>query len=592
MRFLLPLLLLIFLPCTGARAQSAPLPTGDENYDFARRMLVRYGTDGFAAPATDLSLQPTGRAQLVRLMRLYYGEHYGALSRTDLYRFEQFFADNDEWLALPPLDTSDGDRAAFDLGTDFALLSEQSPQYATRRPLLKYFYRTPANLLSYNRKDFYLRLNPVVDFRYGKQRDDAEDYFYNRRGLRLRAGIDDRIFMHFEIHETQAGLPDYVRQLRAGNGGGLPGAGFVKNYTLDVANVANGADFLNGQGYVSADLTRHVGARLGYGNHFVGDGQRSMLLSDFSNNYPFLELNWRIWKFHYRNIFAELTSGPQGRPGPGIPLPKKYLAAHHLSINLGKRLTVGLFEAVVLNRENGFDLAYLNPVMFYRTIEQSVGSPDNALIGFTGRYRAPWRMEFYGQFILDEFVFDELFVERRGWWANKWAYQAGLRYVDALGLDQLDLFAEHNVARPYSYTHRAEANYTHFAFPLAHPLGANFRETVVGLDYRPLPRLHLRGRYYRIAQGRSTGAEDVVGADLNVSNLLRTADFGNEIGQGNQHDINLLTLRGGYELWPNLWVEGEVLLRDEEDELSTPNRETTVINFGVRWNVSRREWNF
>ena len=588
-----PTLLLAILSCftTALIAQGSPLPTGDENYDLIRRLIVRYGAEGFGRPATDISLQPVNRASLVRLAKTY-DKLYGAeMSDVDKYRLQAFYDDNNEWLSLPELTAGqDGDRAAFYIGDDFAENSRNYPRYRRQKGILNFFYPTPANLLEVNTDDFYLRLNPIIDFRYGKQAGDAEDYFFNRRGLRLRAGIDDRVFFHFDILETQVGLPNYVRQFRD-RLGGVPGAGFLKNYTLDLANVSQGNDFLNGQGYVSADITRHVGARLGYGTHFIGDGERSLLLSDFSNNYPFLELNWRIWKFHYRNIFAELTSGPQGTSVTGTPLPKKYLAAHHLSINVGKRLNFSLFEAVVMNREDGFDLAYLNPVILYRTIEQSVGSPDNALVGLTGRYRSPFRVEVYGQFILDEFKFDELFVERRGWWANKWAYQLGARYVDAFGLDQLDLVVERNTARPYIFTHRGLSSYTHFAMPLAHPLGANFNENLIGLDYRPLPRLHLRGRLYVIEQGEGTAGR-VVGENLNRPTGLREMNFGNEIGQGVNYTNTLLTLRAGYELYPNLWLEGEFIIRSKNSEDAARDLSTTVVNIGARWNVGRREYGF
>jgi len=277
------------------------------------------------------------------LAKTYQAIHGESFSKTDKYRLQRFFDDNNEWLALEPFaSTEDPDRAAFWNGDDFALKSLDNPLHRTQKPIFNLFYPTPAHLLEVNRPDFYLRFNPILDFRYGKQQNDAEDYFFNRRGLRLRAGIDDRIFLNFEILETQVGLPDFVRQFRD-RFRSVPGAGFIKRYSLDIANVSQGTDYLNGQGYLSADITKHVGARLGYGRHFIGDGERSLLLSDFSNNYPYLELNWRIWKFHYRNIFAELTAGSAG--GPDNLLPKKYLASHYLSINLGRRLTFGLFES-------------------------------------------------------------------------------------------------------------------------------------------------------------------------------------------------------------------------------------------------------
>ncbi len=589
-RFSLVITVLLLMFTANLMAQSSPLPFDDEHHQLIRRLNIRYGNEGFQRPATDLGQRPIGRAGLVRLAKTYQQRFGEKMSKVDQYRLQRFFDDNNEWLSLAPFaDTEDGDRAAFFIGDDFALESTKAEQYRKNdRKLLNLFYPTPANFLEVNEPDFYLRLNPIIDLRYGKQQDDAEDYFFNRRGVALRAGIDDRVFLHFDILETQAGVPNYVRQFRD-RFSALPGAGFLKPYTFESLNVTDGVDNLNGTGYLSADLTKHIGARLGYGRHFIGDGERSMLLSDFSNNYPFLELNWRIWKFHYRNIFAELTAGPGSRPsGGGVPFQKKYMATHYLSINLGKRLTLGLFESVIFSRDNGFDLAYLNPVILYRTIEQSVGSPDNALIGLTGRYQSKFRTEVYGQFILDEFKFDELFIERRGWWANKWAYQIGIRHVDAFGIDQLDLVAERNVARPYTFTHRGQSSYTHFAMPLAHPLGANFNENLLGIDYRPLPRLHLRARLFLIEQGEGT-EDNVVGENINISHTERGMEFGNEIGQGINYNNNLLLLRASYELKPNLWLEGEFINRSKQSQLSTRDLTTRVVNFGVRWNVSREE---
>ena len=439
-----PLILSIFLLFTSLlQAQGAPLPVNEEGYDLVQRLFNRYGYRDFSAPAADFNLRPASRGDLVRLVKTYDTLYGADWSRVDRYRVDRFYQDNNEWLALPPLDPGeDADRAPYFIGEGFAVESESSTLYQrSERPILGTFYETPAFLFQHNREDFYIRANPILDFRYGKQANEEQDYFLNKRGLRLRAGIDDRFFLHFEILETQVGLPnylvDYYQRVRS-----IPGAGLIKEgFTLGLANIDRGYDYLNGSGFLSIDISKHVGARLGYGQHFIGHGERSLLLSDFSNNYPFLELNWRIWKFHYRNIFAELTADNTYVADRAFPFPKKWMAAHYLSINLGKRISVGLFETVILSRDQGFDLSYLNPIVLYRTIEGSLGSPDNVLLGATASIKLPLRTEVYGQFMLDEFKFDELFTERNGWWANKWAYQIGLRHADLLGVDQLDVVA-------------------------------------------------------------------------------------------------------------------------------------------------------
>ncbi|MEL6669515.1 MAG: capsule assembly Wzi family protein [Bacteroidota bacterium] len=316
-----------------------------------------------------------------------------------------------------------------------------------------------------------------------------------------------------------------------------------------------------------------------------------MLLSDFSNNYPYLQLNWRVWKLHYQNIFAELTNSPSATGSPGMPLPKKYLAAHHLGLHIGKRLEVGIFESVIFNREEGFEWGYLNPLILYRTIEQSLGSPDNVILGFDISYTLPPSLLFYGQLVLDEFVFRELFIERRGWWANKFGYQLGLKYIDAFGLDQLDLGIEHNRVRPYTYTHRtALSNYSHFGMPLAHPLGANFSETILHASYRPIPRLRLDTRIYLVNQGEGT-ADRVVGEDINIPSDNRELDFGNEIGQGIAYSNRLITAEASYMLKHNLFLEATFLTRDKDSDRDMRDLATRYLYLGIRWNVGkRRDW--
>ncbi|MCX8212530.1 MAG: hypothetical protein OTI34_15860, partial [Lewinella sp.] len=183
------------------------------------------------------------------------------------------------------------------------------------------------------------------------------------------------------------------------------------------------------------------------------------------------------------------------------------------------------------------------------------------------------------------------FIERRGWWANKFGYQIGARYADAFGIDQLDLTVERNYVRPYTYTHRTISNYTHFAMPLGHPLGANFKENLLAIEYRPLPRLHLRGRLYLITQGEGT-EDQVVGENLNQPHGLREMNFGNETGQGVGYTNTLLSLTASYELKPNLWLEAEFLSRSKNSDDAAQDLETQVINLGVRWNVARQRYEF
>ncbi|MEL6358257.1 MAG: hypothetical protein AAFQ37_15150, partial [Bacteroidota bacterium] len=310
--FLFLLLLSIGAHLSG---QGLPLPIDNPTYDLLDRLTTRFGFNDVPRPAFHPGLRPSGRGAIIRLLKSYEALYSDQLSTTDRFWLQYAYDDNNEWLALPTLEEEQKDRSQNWLTDSLAVKATQAEQYRqSQKAFLNYFYRTPANLLETSRPEFFLRLNPILDLRYGRMQNDAEDYIYNRRGVELRGGVDERIFFYFQLVETQNSLPNYLRQFRT-SFDAVPGAGFIKNYSGFGIN--QGIDFLNSQGYFSFDITPHVGATLGYGNHFIGSGERSLLLSDFSNNYPFLQLNWRVWKFHYQNLFAELTEGPLVSTPPG-----------------------------------------------------------------------------------------------------------------------------------------------------------------------------------------------------------------------------------------------------------------------------------
>jgi hypothetical protein len=171
---------------------------------------------------------------------------------------------------------------------------------------------------------------------------------------------------------------------------------------------------------------------------------------------------------------------------------KKYATIHYLSFNAPKWLTIGLFEGVVYGRQNRFEVNYLNPVIFLRAAELNVGSPDNSFIGFDIKANLAKRVQVYGQVMLDEF-YTKFIRERKGWWGNKWAFQAGLKYIDVLGVKNLDLQLETNWIRPFTYSHfDTVANYTHYNQPLAHPLHSNVKEYIAIAKYQPAPKWYMQ----------------------------------------------------------------------------------------------------
>lgn len=586
---LLPGLVFAVLACS-AWAQGSGLPLGNDAYHILDRLQIKTGVEAPFHPA----LKSYTRGDAARFA-MAMDTVRGNLSVLDLVDLEYIYKDNNEWLGQAPWATTLGGRRER-MRQDTALTqiewSLRDGRYTrNRKPLLGILYPTPANLLEVNEKHFHLRVNPLLNLNYSPLTNEEQPVFLNQRGVELRGGIDDRIYFYFNILESQARFPEYVNQ-RIVRDRALPGAALYKRYSSEVFGVTDGYDFLNGQGYLGFNITRHVGAQFGYGRHFIGNGYRSLLLSDFSQNFTYLRLNWKVWKLHYQNLFGELDLRSANQTRSDNPVSKKYMAAHHLSINIGRNLNLGIFETVIFSRPNNFAIQYLNPVILYRSIEQATGSPDNVLIGFDGRWNIARSLQLYGQFILDEFVFRELVLENRGWWANKYAIQAGLKYIDAFGIDHLDLQVEVNRARPYIYTHRdSTGSYAHHNQPLAHPLGANFSEALFIARYRPLPRLFIEGRLIRSRVGEDAPGMNW-GNNILLDHTTRVQDYGNETGQGLGASINVAGLDLSYMLAHNVFVDAQYFYRKKTSDDPARNNSLQYIGMGIRINLARLRMDF
>lgn len=553
-------LLLIFCPVV-AIAQTTYLPQGDKANMLMDRWEIIAGKDS----AFNFSkTKPFGRKQVIGAAENFV-KRTGAngLSKVDAYNLRSLYLNNLEY--VPAADLA---------------------QYKSKKPILKNFYTSPANLYEVHVKDFDLVINPVIQYTVSKEQDNDQDLFLNTRGVSLRGRIANKVGFAAYLTDNQERSPLYVQQFISARDA-VPGNGFYKDF-----KAAGGVDYFDARGYITFNAAKYIDITFGYDKNFIGNGQRSLFLSDFSNNTLFLKLNTRIWKFNYQNIFMELNSA--ARFAADILLPKKYAAMHHLDIAVSKRVNIGLFEGVVFGRRDKFDFGYLNPVIFYRSIEQQNGSFDNSVVGLDFKANLPHRLQVYGQLSLDEFKLSEI-KNNKGWWANKWGIQLGAKYIDAFGIPNLDLQVEHNRVRPFTYSHRDSiANYTHYNQPLAHPLMANFQEFIGVARYQPAPKWLAIAKLMYYQQGRDSSAASY-GSNIFLPNTppYRTSEYGFDIGSGWKTNVFYASLLLSYEFRENLFVELNALYRKQETvtaPLTSAN--TSVISLGVRWNMHRRDFEF
>jgi hypothetical protein len=459
-----------------------------------------------------------------------------------------------------------------------------SQQFSSKRTFLKSFYKSPTDLVQVNTKDFFLSINPVFQYIVGKEQNSDQHLFLNTRGASIRGRIIDKVGFAAYITDNQERDPLYVQQWSTAHKA-VPGNGFYKQFK------GTGYDYFDARGYITFGVSKYIDVQFGYDKNFIGNGYRSLFLSDFSSPYLFLKLNTRIWKFNYENLFMELNTAQ--RLNADQLFPKKYAAMHHLDMAITKWLNVGLFEAVVFGRNNHFEFGYLNPVIFYRSIELQNGSYDNAVVGLDFKANAAKKFQFYGQFLLDEFNITEL-RKGSGWWANKYGFQLGAKYIDAFNIRNLDLQIESNRIRPFTYSHTDSiANYTHYNQPLAHPLGANLQEWIGTARYQPAPKWTIQAKAFYFMQGKDTGNVSY-GGNIFLPNIppYRTAEFGYNIGAGIRSKTALTSLLISYELKPNFYIEANTVYRKEGATTVSSAKSTSVFYLGVRWNMFRRDFEF
>lgn len=451
--------------------------------------------------------------------------------------------------------------------------------------LLKYFYKQPNAFYSVNEKDFFLYLNPVLYNTIGLSNNTSFIKYQNTRGIELRGGIDKKIGFYFFAIDNQVVAPDYVNE-RIDEMHVMPGEGRIKPFKI------HGVDYLSARGYIAFNATKHISIQFGQDKIFIGDGIRSLIWSDQSKDFLFLKLNTHVWKINYQNIFAELSQYNSGYIYDSL-IEKKYAAMHHLDIALHPQLHIGLFESVIFNRtdssgqDSGFDFNYLNPIIFYRSVENALGSPDNVLLGLNWKWNFLHHFSFYGQFVLDEFIFREFF-NSNGWWGKKNATQAGIKYVDAFNIPYLDLQYELNVARPYTYSYENNGgSYTHYNQAIAHALGANFQEQLFRMYYQIIPQLIIENTFIYADYGADTSGSNW-GGNIFLDYETHELDYGNVIGQGVNNKLLLNNLVLNWQFWHNAFVELNCIYRKNTSEINFDNEDELYLGIGLRLNAPLR----
>jgi hypothetical protein len=339
------------------------------------------------------------------------------------------------------------------------------------------------SFLQIDSTEFSLHIDPVFNFSAGKEFGNSQNLIGNARGAMVRCRIGQTIGIESAFYENQSFFPQvwdqFIAKYRV-----APGQGRAKRYHV------TGWDYAYSEGAITWHPKGIFLAQLGRGKNFIGEGYRSLLLSDAATNYPYLRFSFSCKNFQYTRITALLQNIDYRVINKDTrEFPQKLANFHLISFNTFRKFQVSLFEGIILNNPDtrgkftvNFDV--VNPVPF---IDVLFRSKDNETkINSIGGINLCWRIspvfQLYSQMSVDDPIHKKL-DGKTG--ISEYGYQLGFKYYNPLQIKNFYLQFEYNEVRPFTYSQGDSViSYSHFDQPLAHPLGANFYEVVGISNYR------------------------------------------------------------------------------------------------------------
>lgn len=335
------------------------------------------------------------------------------------------------------------------------------------------------NFVTVEKENFNLYVNPLFYVELGKLSQDGvsdEDYFINTRAIEIKGDIGKKLSFYSSFRENQAKFQPYIYNW-SWNRLVVPGQGALKKNNSNISTF----DFSSASAYLSYTPNNWLNVQIGQDKNFIGEGHRSLLLSDNSTNYPFAKFSFTYKSFKYVTMFTEFRdfSGAYYRYHT-----KKHGAFNYLSYNYKNRFEIGFFEGVIYQTTdttaayyNKFNVDYFVPIIGVRTAVNGLASNNNVLLGLNAKLKVTNFIQAYGQLAIDD--------AKQG----KTAYQTGLKIFDVFygKLKGHNLFfqAEYNLANPRTYSHSnlKYQTWSHYNQELAHPAGSDFMEYLFNAKY-------------------------------------------------------------------------------------------------------------
>lgn len=355
------------------------------------------------------------------------------------------------------------------------------------------------DLLYVDSADYFLSVNPLFNFSAGKESGYKNQSLYNNsRGILLRGEVSGKIFFYSLYTENQSILPAYQQeyvnssaiQILIDDSTVLPqkGYGVVQGMGRSKPFKTSGYDY----GYAQAKLVyipfRSLSFSMAYDKLFIGEGYRSVFISDFSSPFPYASLTYENKRIQHVFLCGQLYDLVRYKPLFATPETfffRKMLNLHYTTFALHRHLHFSLFEATVFPtfylQPASFNHHAFMPLPFYNYFTyKDLPAKGIAKTGIGAKwYWQKAHTTLYAQYDMEDMK------------GKAWAYQVGIKKYFLK--NRLVTWVERNQA------YHAHQGFYHTNENLVHPFGTSYEEWVGGtlLNYK---RIFIYGTAYTARQ--------------------------------------------------------------------------------------------
>ncbi|NEU10245.1 hypothetical protein GZH53_18120 [Flavihumibacter sp. R14] len=155
------------------------------------------------------------------------------------------------------------------------------------------------HLVEIKRNDFAFYADFLPDAQVGKSIQEDDNTWLNTLGYQAGGTIGTKFSVHTSGYKSEQKFPLYLNSY-AESTKVVSGQNYVRN-PLDAVK-----DWSYFTALVSYTPVKYVNFTLGKDKMFLGDGYRSMLLSDYGINYPFVRVTASLGNVQYTAMWASM----------------------------------------------------------------------------------------------------------------------------------------------------------------------------------------------------------------------------------------------------------------------------------------------